>query len=148
MHMVAREGASWQEVLDAGAALAATTPVLDGVPELVAEIRLEVLLEEGTRLVVLRSPFGAGEPQVRYGAGDVPLVADRERRTMTVTNEGQRPIRISSHFPFWDANPSLAFDRESARGFRLDLPAGDSMRWGPGETKEIVLVALGGTRDA
>ncbi len=148
MHMVAREGASWQEVLDAGAALAATTPVLDGVPEFVAEIRLEVLLDEGTRLVVLRSPFGAGEPHVRYGAGDVPLVADRERRTMAVTNEGRRPIRISSHFPFWDANPSLAFDRESARGFRLDLPAGDSMRWAPGETKEVALVALGGTRDA
>ena len=61
-----------------------------------------------------------GEPRVRFGEGDVPLVPDRERRTIAVTNTGERPIRISSHFPFWDANPSLAFDREPARG----LPSG------------------------
>jgi urease subunit gamma/beta len=148
MHLAARGGASWQEVLDAGAALAATTPVLGGVPELIPEIRLEVLLDEGTRLVVLRDPFGARESRIRYGAGDVPLVADRQRRTVSVTNTGERPIRISSHFPFWDANPNLSFDREVARGFRLDLPAGDSLRWAPGETREVALVALGGTRDA
>jgi urease subunit gamma/beta len=67
---------------------------------------------------------------------------------VSVTNTGERPIRISSHFPFWDANPNLAFDREQARGFRLDLPAGDSLRWAPGETREVTLVALGGARDA
>jgi urease subunit gamma/beta len=148
MHLAARAGATWQEVREAGAAVAASTPVLDGVPELTEEIRLEVLLDEGTRLVVLRSPFGEGEPRVRYGVGDVALVPERERRTITVTNVGERPIRVSSHFPFWDANPNLSFDRESARGFRLDLPAGDSLRWAPGETHEVALVALGGTRDA
>ena len=148
MHLTARAGASWQEVLNAGTAVAAATAVLDGVADLVPEIRLEVLLDEGTRLVVLREPFGPGEPRVRYAAGDVPLVPDRERRTLTVTNTGERPIRISSHFPFWDANPNLAFDRERAKGFRLDLPAGDSLRWAPGEVREVTLVALGGTRDA
>jgi urease subunit gamma/beta len=148
MHLAARGGASWQEVLDVGTAVAVATPVLDGVAELIPEIRLEVLLDEGTRLVVLREPFGAGEPGVRFGDGDVPLVPDRERRTLSVTNTGERPIRISSHFPFWDANPNLAFDREQARGFRLDLPAGDSLRWAPGETREVTLVALGGARDA
>jgi urease subunit gamma/beta len=148
MHMSARTGESWDEVLEVGRTIAASTPVLDGVPELVAEIRLEVLLDEGTRLVVLREPFGTGEPAIRFGAGDVPLVAGRERRTLTVTNTGARPVRISSHFPFWDTNPSLAFDREASRGFRLDLPAGDSLGWAPGEVKEVTLVALGGTRDA
>jgi urease subunit gamma/beta len=148
MHLAARSGASWQEVRDAGTALAATTPVLDGVAELIPEIRLEALLDEGTRLVVLRDPFGTGEPRVRFGEGDVPLVPDRERRTVAVTNTGERPIRISSHFPFWDANPNLSFDREAARGFRLDLPAGDSMRWAPGETREVTLVSLGGAGDA
>ncbi len=148
MHLAARGGASWQEVLDTAAGVATATPVLDGVPELIPEIRLEVLLDEGTRLVVLREPFGPGEPGVRFGEGDVALVPDRERRTITVTNTGERPIRISSHFPFWDANPSLSFDREQANGFRLDLPAGDSLRWAPGETREVTLVALGGTRDA
>jgi len=148
MHLAARAGGTWQEVLDAGSAVAAATPVLDGVAELVAEIRLEVLLDEGTRLVVLRQPFGAGEPRVRFGAGDVLLVPGRERRTLTVTNTGERPIRVSSHFPFWDANPHLAFDRQATRGFRLDLPAGDSLRWSPGESMEVTLVALGGTGDA
>src|SRR6185436_1381400 len=64
MHLAARSGASWEEVRDAGIALAATTPVLDGVAELIPEIRLEVLLDEGTRLVVLRDPFGAGQPGI------------------------------------------------------------------------------------
>jgi urease subunit gamma/beta len=148
MHMAARGGASWDEVIETGTTIAASTPVLDGVPELAAEIRLEVLLDEGSRLVVLREPFGAGEPGVRFGAGDVRLVPDRERRAVTVTNTGERPIRVSSHFPFWDTNPSLVFDRDAARGFRLDLPAGDSLGWAPGETKEVTLVALGGRRDA
>jgi urease subunit gamma/beta len=148
MHLTARSGASWQEVRDAATALAATTPVLDGVPELVPEIRLEVLLDEGTRLVVLREPFGAGEPRVRFGAGDVPLVPDRDRLVVEVTNIGERPIRVSSHFPFWDVNANLSFDREATVGFRLDLPAGDSIAWAPGETREITLVELGGAGDA
>jgi urease subunit gamma/beta len=148
MHLAARGGASWQEVLDAGTALAATTPVLDGVPELVEEIRLEVLLDEGTRLVVLREPFGAGEPRIRFGEGDVPLVPDRDRLIVEVTNTGERPIRVSSHFPFWDVNQNLSFDRDATHGFRLDLPAGDSLAWAPGETREVTLVALGGAGDA
>jgi urease subunit gamma/beta len=148
MHMVARAGASWEEVRDAGLALSATTPVLEGVAELTPEIRVEVLLDEGTRLVVLRQPFGAGTPGVRFGDGDVGLVPDRERRTLSVTNAGERPIRISSHFPFWETNANLSFDREAARGFRLDLPAGDSIRWAPGETRDVTLVALAGTPDA
>jgi urease subunit gamma/beta len=148
MHMAARGGASWQEVADTAAAVAAATTVLDGVDALVPEIRVEVLLDEGTRLVVLHNPFGVGATGVRFGAGDVALVPDRERRTLPVTNTGERPIRVSSHFPFWDANPHLSFDRDAARGFRLDLPAGDSLGWAPGETKEVALVALGGTRDA
>ena len=148
MHLAARAGRSWDAVRDAGMAVAASTPVLDGVPGLIGEIRLEVLLDEGTRLIVLRAPFGDGESGVRFGEGEVALVPGRERRTLTVTNTGERPIRVSSHFPFWDANPNLSFDRDTARGFRLDLPAGDSLRWAPGETHEVTLVALGGTRDA
>jgi urease subunit gamma/beta len=148
MHIAARGGASWQGVRDAGASLAATTPVIDGVAGLVPEIRLEVLLDEGTRLIVLRHPFGPGEPSVRFGDGDVALVPGRERRTLRVTNTGSRPIRISSHFPFWETNPNLSFDRDAARGFRLDLPAGDSTRWAPGETREVTLVALAGARGA
>jgi urease subunit gamma/beta len=75
--------------------------------------------------------------------GSITTGAGRERRTLTVTSTSLRPIRVSSHYPFWQANHRLAFDREAARGFRLDLPAGASLRWGPGESKEVTLVAVG-----
>jgi urease subunit gamma/beta len=148
MHMAARAGSTWEEVAETGRAVAAVSPVLDGIADLVPEIRLEVLLDEGTRLIVLREPFGPPGESVRFGPGDVALVPGRERTTLTVVNEGRRPIRVSSHFPFWQTNPSLTFDREAARGFRLDLPAGDSIRWEPGETKTVDLVAYGGSTDA
>ncbi len=148
MHMAARTGAGFDEVMDAGLAAAAASPVLDGVTDLVPEIRVEVLLDEGTRLMVLRQPFGRPVPDgpgsVRFADGDVALVPDRERRRVSVTNSGRRPVRVSSHYPFWQVNPSLTFDREQAEGFRLDLPAGDSVRWAPGETRDIDLVAYGG----
>lgn len=145
MHLAARGGASWEQVVEAGREVAGRVPVLDGVAAIAVEIRLEVLLDEGTRLVVLREPFGEPDPEgpggVRFGEGDVALVPGRERRQITVTNTGEVPIRVSSHLPFWQANPALAFDREAAEGFRLDLPAGDSARWAPGETREVELVA-------
>jgi urease beta subunit len=109
---------------------------------------VEVLLEEGTRLFVLREPLGrAGEDApgaIRFADGDVPLAPGRERIRLCVTNHGEHPVRVSSHFPFWRVNPRLAFDRAAAEGFRLDLPAGDSFRWAPGETHEIDLVRYGG----
>jgi urease beta subunit len=60
-----------------------------------------------------------------------------------VTSTSARPIRVSSHYPFWRANPRLEFDRQAAAGFRLDIPAGTSVRWAPGEVREVGLVALG-----
>lgn len=148
MHMEGRTGATYEQVVEAGRAVARRTPVLDGVPAIAREIRVEVLLDEGTRLVVLRDPFGAADAQgpgsVRFAPGDVELVPDRERRRLVVRNTSRRPIRVSSHYPFWQVNPSLEFDREAARGFRLDLPAGDSLRWAPGEQREVELVAFGG----
>jgi urease subunit gamma/beta len=149
MHLAGRSGASFDQVAEAGRSALRADQVIDGVAGVVPEIRVEVLLEEGTRLIVLREPFGPASDDapgaIRFGEGDVPLVPDRERRTLTVTNEGERPIRVSSHFPFWQTNPNLRFDRDAADGFRLDLPAGDSIRWAPGETKEVSLVAYGTT---
>ena len=77
--------------------------------------------------------------------GSVTTAQGRERRTLTVVSRSDRPIRVSSHYPFWQTNPSLDFDRVAAEGFRLDLPAGDSVRWAPGETREVSLVAYGST---
>jgi urease subunit gamma/beta len=147
IHMAARAGAGYDEALEAGRSALRPDQVIDGVAEIVREIRVEALFDEGTRLIVLRDPFGTPPPgapgAIDFGEGYVELVPDRERRTMTVTNDGDHPIRVSSHFPFWQTNPSLRFDRDAADGFRLDLPAGDSIRWAPGETKEVSLVAYG-----
>jgi len=152
MHMAARGGASYEEVLEAGRTAVGTDQVLDGVADLAQEIRLEVRLEDGSRLVVIRAPFGPGSADgpgaVRFAEGDVPLVPDRPRITLTVTNTSERPIRVSSHFPFAEVNTRLTFDRDAARGFRLDLPAGDSVRWGPGETRDVELVRFGGSAGA
>lgn len=152
MHMAARGGASLEEIAEVGRAAVPANTVLPGVADLVPEIRVEVLLDEGTRLIVVRHPFGPasadGPGAVAFGEGDVELVPGRERRSLSVTNAGERPVRVSSHFPFWQANPSLVFERERARGFRLDLPAGDSLRFAPGETREVELVAYAGSGDA
>lgn len=149
MHAAGRGGASFDEVAAAGRAAVRPDQVLDGVAAIVDEIRLEVLLNEGSRLFVLREPFGPagvdGPGAIRFGEGDVALAPDKDRIHLAVTNRGEHPIRVSSHFPFWRSNEHLKFDRAAADGFRLDLPAGDSLRWAPGETHEVDLVRYGGT---
>jgi urease subunit gamma/beta len=149
MHLAARSGGTYQGVVDAGNAALAPVQVMEGIADVVPEIRLEVLLDEGSRLIVLREPFGPASPEgpgaVRFADGDIELVPERRRITLTVTNTSERPVRVSSHFPFAETNSKLTFDREAARGFRLDLPAGDSTRWAPGEARDVDLVAFGGT---
>ena len=76
--------------------------------------------------------------------GEVVLAEGLERRRVTVTNGSERPVRVSSHYPFSRVNARLEFDREAARGFRLDVPAGSSVRWAPGETREVDLVRYAG----
>ncbi|HEY8846428.1 MAG TPA: urease subunit gamma [Candidatus Limnocylindrales bacterium] len=149
----ARANRSYAEVEAAGLAAVASADVMDGVRELVDEIRLEVLVGDGTRLIVLIDPLGGGRPPsgdgpgaIQAGSGrDESAVTGRERRTIAVRSDSRRAIRVSSHHPFDRVNPRLAFDRASAVGFRLDLPAGSSERWLPGETKEVDLVRYRGT---
>jgi urease beta subunit len=74
----------------------------------------------------------------------IELPAGRDRIQLTVTNTSSRVIRVSSHYPFWRTNRRLEFDREAARGFRLDVPAGASIRFAPGETRQVRLVRYGG----
>jgi urease subunit beta len=79
-------------------------------------------------------------------AGEVELNAGRETRTVRVANTGDRPIQVGSHFHFADVNDALELDRALAQGFRLDVPAGTSVRFEPGADREVALVALGGAR--
>ena len=74
----------------------------------------------------------------------IELAPGRERIRLVVTNTSSRIVRVSSHYPFWRTNQRLRFDREAARGFRLDIPSGGSVRFDPGQTRDIVLVRYGG----
>jgi urease beta subunit len=74
----------------------------------------------------------------------IELAPGRDRIRLEVTNTSARVVRVSSHYPFWRTNRRLEFDREAARGFRLDVPAGSSIRFAPGQTREVTLVRYGG----
>jgi urease subunit gamma/beta len=76
--------------------------------------------------------------------GEIELNAGLESITLTVANTGDRPIQVGSHYHFFETNPGLAFDRDKARGMRLDIPAGTAVRFEPGAWKEVTLVTFGG----
>lgn len=78
--------------------------------------------------------------------GEIELNVGRPRRTLTVRNTGDRPIQIGSHYHFGEANAALDFDRAAARGYRLDIAAGTAVRFEPGQTRTVELVALAGDR--
>ncbi len=80
------------------------------------------------------------------GEAPVPLNPGRDRAALTVTNTGDRPVQVGSHYHFAAANPALEFDREAAWGRRLDVPAGTAIRFEPGVTREVSLVPLAGRR--
>jgi urease subunit beta len=78
--------------------------------------------------------------------GDIELNAGRKTVTITVANSGDRPIQVGSHYHFFETNAALAFEREKARGMRLNIAAGTAVRFEPGQTREVTLVALAGKR--
>ncbi|AXO13382.1 MULTISPECIES: urease subunit beta [Thalassospira] len=77
--------------------------------------------------------------------GSLILNEGRETKTITVANTGDRPVQVGSHYHFYETNPGLDFDREAARGFRLDIPAGTAVRFEPGQSREVNLVKYAGT---
>jgi urease subunit beta len=78
--------------------------------------------------------------------GEIELNKGRKTVTLSVTNTGDRPIQVGSHYHFFETNPALKFDRKKARGMRLDIAAGTAVRFEPGQTREVTLVALAGSR--
>jgi len=76
--------------------------------------------------------------------GEIELNKGRRSVTLSVSNTGDRPIQVGSHYHFFETNPALKFDRKKARGMRLDIPAGTAVRFEPGQTRDVALVALAG----
>ena len=92
-------------------------------------------------------PLIPGEIIPPPGAGPLEANADLAAASVEVTNTGDRPIQVGSHYHFFEANPALRFDRAAARGFRLNIPAGTAVRFEAGDTKQVALVALAGARE-
>ncbi len=84
--------------------------------------------------------------QILCASGSIKLNCDRELKQITVANTGDRPIQVGSHYHFFEVNKALKFDRVAALGFRLDIPAGTAVRFEPGDTKQVQLVAMAGNR--
>jgi urease subunit gamma/beta len=170
-----RDGRSVAELMDLGRRFLGRQDVADGVPEMIDEVQVEGTFPDGTKLVTVHHPIVAeqgdltlalygsflpppsttvGQPPVAAGGRistdadrvDVVLNEGRETTRMAVTNRGDRPIQVGSHYHFIETNRSLVFDRVRAYGMRLDIPAGTAVRFEPGETKTVELVAIAGAR--
>ena len=147
----ARDGRSVAELMEAGASVLTPDQVMDGVAEMIHDVQVEATFPDGTKLVTVHDPIrgasGALQPgEVTTQPGEFTLNEGREAVTLTVANTGDRPIQVGSHYHFFETNPKLSFDRARARGMRLDIPAGTAVRFEPGQTREVRLIPLAGSR--
>lgn len=154
----ARDGISVAAIMSQGREVLDRSDVMEGVEVLVDELQVEATFPDGTKLVTLHDPIqptlladDADDGAVRLvpgevllDDGDVVLLEGRDIVSMTVLNTGDRPVQVGSHFHFAEANEALRFDRPAAVGFRLAVPAGTSVRFEPGISVEVDLVAFAG----
>ncbi|MDB5046959.1 MAG: ureB [Fibrobacteres bacterium] len=171
-----REGESVAVLMDKGKSILGRSQVLPAVAEMVDEVQVEGTFPDGTKLVTVHRPictdkgewalYGSGleglePPKKRFAdpalsdpspgeyilrSDPIHLNADRTAVEMEVANLGDRPIQVGSHYPFFETNASLSFDRTKAIDLRLDIPSGTAVRFEPGETKSVRLVPLAGER--
>ena len=171
-----RDGRSVAELMDLGRQMLGLRQVMPGVAEMIHDVQVEGTFPDGTKLVTVHHPIAAengdldlalygsflpvpdlsvfgpeDEPEPIPGEcmtldGELVLNDGREMVTLSVTNLGDRPVQVGSHYHFVETNAALKFDREQAYGKRLDIPAGTAVRFEPGETKTITLVEIAGNR--
>ncbi|HET9157882.1 MAG TPA: urease subunit beta [Myxococcaceae bacterium] len=168
-----RDGRSVAELMDLGRRMLGRAQVLPGVPELIAEVQVEGTFPDGTKLVTVHHPIGLDQGdlelalhgsflpvptsfppaaeapipgEIMAAKGEIELNAGRETVSLAVLNTGDRPIQVGSHYPFAETNRALEFDRSKAYGMRLDIPAGTAVRFEPGESKTVQVVAYAGAK--
>jgi len=170
-----REGYTVSELMNVGKQILGVNDVMPQVGEMIHEVQVEGTFPDGTKLVTVHDPicrecgdeslalYGSGltraavaripdnatehKPGETFSAdGEVVLNEGRETVTMEVTNRGDRPIQVGSHYPFFETNPALDFDRAGAFGFRLNIPSGAAVRFEPGESKVVELVEIAGEK--
>jgi urease subunit gamma/beta len=170
-----RDGRSVAELMDLGRKLLGRNQVMPGVPEMIYDVQVEGTFPDGSKLVTVHHPVASEDGDLRlalHGSflpvpelsafkplpdsgevggvtpleGEIELNAGRETVSLPITNLGDRPIQVGSHYHFIETNPSLRFDRGKSYGKRLDIPAGTAVRFEPGETKTVKLVEIAGKK--
>ncbi|MGL1904214.1 MAG: urease subunit beta [Fibrobacterales bacterium] len=168
-----RDGLTVAEIMTKGKLLIGIHEVMPGIETLVDEVQVEGTFPDGTKLVTIHQPICNGwgnEEFALYGSqlkrlkmppkrkeeitlgettikkGSLELNEGRETTSITVMNTGDRPVQVGSHYPFFEVNAALDFDRAKAYGYRLNIPSGTAVRFEPGEEKSVELVALAGLR--
>jgi urease subunit gamma/beta len=148
----ARDGRTVADLMEAGAHVVTAGQVMDGIAEMIHDIQIEATFPDGTKLVTVHHPVRGAHDKLKPGEvlaepGEIVMNVGREQVVLHVANSGDRPIQVGSHYHFYETNAALKFDREKARGFRLDIPAGTATRFEPGQSREVRLVALAGKRE-
>src|SRR5579871_2145637 len=139
----ARDGRTVAELMALGTRVLRADEVMDGVAALITEVQVEATFPDGTKLVTVHDPIPHGPPaETAAGAvlaakDELTLNAGRSTITLEVSNTGDRPIQVGSHYHFAETNPALRFDRMGARGYRLDIPAGTAVRFEPGQSRTV-----------
>jgi urease subunit gamma/beta len=152
----ARDGRSVADLMGFGSTILTAADVMPGVSSMIPILQVECVFPDGTKLVTVHEPIrpveGAEPASLEPGAlvvgdGDIELNAGRRKAFVDVVNTGDRPVQIGSHYHFFEINKAVQFDRASAFGMRLDIPAGTAVRLEPGQAKQVALVAFGGGRE-
>ena len=171
-----RDGKRVAELMSLGRQLLGRRQVLPGVAAMLDEVQVEATFPDGSKLVTVHHPIASTDGDLElalYGsflpvpelsvfgeaddaddtpgactpqAGEIELNAGRDTATLDVTNTGDRPVQVGSHYHFIETNAALRFDRGAAYGKRLDIPAGTAVRFEPGETKTVTLVEIAGDK--
>jgi urease subunit gamma/beta len=155
----ARDGRSVAEMMEYGRQLLTEDDVMDGVSAMIPDIQVEATFTDGTKLVTVHNPIqpvksslkGVGSDDVLIPgevlinfSEEIEININRERVKVVVSNLGDRPIQIGSHYHFFETNSALSFDREKTKGFRLNIPSGTAVRFEPGQEREVELVKYAG----
>ncbi len=158
----ARDGRSVAELMDYGRQLLTDNDVMPGVSSMIPDIQVEATFPDGTKLVTVHDPIQPvqstqktegclndvlipGEILISI-SDEIEINLGRTRVRVLVSNHGDRPIQVGSHYHFFETNQSLIFDRKKTKGFRLNIPSGTAVRFEPGQEREVELVEYDGNK--
>lgn len=156
----ARDGRTVAQLMRDGAKVIKASQVMDGVADMIHDVQVEATFPDGTKLVTVHNPIRGvatkkkdkKKPksvpgEIITAKGDIELNSGRATLKIKVANTGDRPIQVGSHYHFFETNPALKFDRDKTRGMRLAIASGTAVRFEPGQSREVTLVAMAGKRE-